>query len=403
MARPSLQDWILTSRPHPGLRRTIAFGSIRLHPGLGQESRPSRAPGKARTDDRRVVDGLPKRVPLFCPSICHSEGGHICSAQAARSRSPERAATLKNSPGCSRRASSEPAESRVRRSPRDESCRDDTPRASRCIEALEIRPPWQDRPFRTGFSLRDLTQGCVEPSPSARFDSTLGWVRRAALPGLRERPGQTFAASWTACRNAFPYSAFRHVTRKAGILVQLKLLVPGALKGRPLPKTALDAADEHPASRRNPGCGDPPETSPVGTTLPVRRQASKHSRLGRRGKTVPSGLDSHFATSPRVASNHRLRLDSTPPWAGSGEPPFQGSGKGQDRRSPRRGRPAETRSPILPFESAPKKAKILVQLKRLVPRALKGRPLPKTALDAAASIQRASGIQGAAIPPRRVL
>ncbi len=262
MARPSLQDWILTSRPHPGLRRTIAFGSIRLHPGLGQESRPSRAPGKAWTDVCRIVDGLPKRVPLFCLSTCHSEGGHTCSAQAARSRSPERAATPKNSPGCSRRASSEPAESRVRRSPRDESCRDDTPRASPGIEALVIRP---------------------------------------------------------------------------------------------------------------------------------------------RGKAVPSGLDSHFETSPRVASNHRLRLDSTPPWAGSGEPPFQGSGKGQDRRSPRRGRPAETRSPILPFESAPKKAKILVQLKRLVPRALKGRPLPKTALDAAASIQRASGIQGAAIPPRRVL
>ncbi len=156
------------------------------------------------------MDSVPSsNAPLFCLPNRPQDGGHTCSPQAAPSQSPERAATPKNSPGCSRRASSEPAESRVRR---------------------------------------------------------------------------------------------------------------------------------------------PPKTSPVGTTLPVRRQASKHSRLGRRGKTVPSGLDSHFATSPRVASNHRLRLDSTPPWAGSGEPPFQGSGKGQDRRSPRRGRPAETRSPILPFD-----------------------------------------------------
>ena len=139
VARPSLQDSIFRPRPYPGFRRTFALGSFRLRPGLGQEGRPSRAPGKTWTGDCHVVDGLPKRAPLFCLPIRHSEGGHSRSVQAALCRSPERAATPKNSPGCSRRASSEPTESWVRRSLQNESCRDDSPLAWPCIGTFVIR------------------------------------------------------------------------------------------------------------------------------------------------------------------------------------------------------------------------------------------------------------------------
>ena len=51
------------------------------------------------------------------------------------------------------------------------------------------------------------------------------------------------------------------------------------------------------------------------------------------GSTVPSGLDIGGVGKPRVKSKPRLRLGSTPPQAGSRDPPLRGSGDSKQNES----------------------------------------------------------------------